>query len=303
MKGTIFDIRRFSTHDGEGIRTTVFLKGCPLNCAWCQNPEGISMKKRPIHFKNRCIKCGICVKLSKNNGVVFEDGNIKLNIDKDENWDEIIDACPSGALMMDSQIQTVDEVIQEVMRDKVFFKHGGGVTLSGGEPLAQPKFAVELLKELKKLNVNTAIETALNVNTEIVREVLPYLDIIYADFKIFDEEAHRKCTGASNEKIKENIKFLLQSEKKKNVIIRTPMIPGYTTSEKNIAEISRYISDIYEDVSYEILNYNPLAEAKYPLVDKEYCFKENYQLYSKEEMKQFGNIAINNGVKNLIIES
>lgn len=303
MKGTIFDIRRFSTHDGDGIRTTIFLKGCPLNCAWCQNPEGISMKKRPIHFKNRCIKCGICVKLSKNNGVVFEDGNIKLNIDRDENWDEIIDACPSGALMMDSQIQTVDEVIQEVMRDKVFFKHGGGVTLSGGEPLAQPKFAVELLKELKKINVNTAIETALNVNTEIVKEVLPYLDIIYADFKIFDEEVHRKYTGASNEKIKENIKFLLQSEKKKNMIIRTPMISGYTTSKKNIAEISRYISDIYEDVSYEILNYNPLAEAKYPLVDKEYCFKENYQLYSKEEMKQFGNIAINNGVKNLIIES
>ncbi len=303
MKGTIFDIRRFSTHDGEGIRTTVFLKGCPLNCAWCQNPEGISMKKRPIHFKNRCIKCGICVKLSKNNGVVFEDGNIKLNIDKDENWDEIIDDCPSRALIMDSQIQTVDEVIKEVMRDKVFFKHGGGVTLSGGEPLVQSKFAVGLLKELKKLNVNTAIETALNVNTEIVKEVLPYLDIIYADFKIFDEEAHRKYTGVSNEKIKENIKFLLQSEKKKNVIIRTPMIPGYTTSEKNIAEISGYISDIYEDVSYEILNYNPLAEAKYPLVDKEYCFKENYQLYSKEKMKQFGNIAINNGVKNLIIES
>ncbi|MCD2348639.1 glycyl-radical enzyme activating protein [Clostridium guangxiense] len=303
MNGTIFDIRRFSTHDGEGIRTTVFLKGCPLNCIWCQNPEGISTKRRPIHFRNRCIKCGICVKLAKNNGVVFEDGNIKLNVDREENWKELIDNCPSRALMMDSQIQTVDEVIKEVMRDKVFFKHGGGITLSGGEPLVQSKFAIELLKELKKLNVNTAIETALNIGTEVIKEVLPYLDIIYADFKIFDDNDHKKYVGVSNIKIKNNIKFLLQSEKKQNVIIRTPMIPGYTTSEKNIAEISRYISGIYADVSYEILNYNPLAEAKYPLVDKEYCFKERHQLYSKEEMKRFGSVAKNNGIKNLIIES
>lgn len=303
MEGTIFDIRRFSTHDGEGIRTTVFLKGCPLNCVWCQNPEGISTKRRPIHFKNRCIKCGICVKLSKNNGVVFEHGNIKLNIDRNENFNEIINACPSGAIMMDSQIQTVDKILKEVMRDKVFFKHGGGVTLSGGEPLAQSKFAIELLKELKKLNVNTAIETALNINTEVIKEALPYLDIIYADFKIFDDEDHKRYIGASNERIKNNMKFLLQSEKRQNVIIRTPMIPGYTTSEKNISEISCYILDIYGDVSYEILNYNPLAEGKYSLVDKEYCFKENHKLYSKEEMKQFGKIAINNGIKNLIIES
>lgn len=303
MDGTIFDIRRFSTHDGAGIRTTVFLKGCPLNCIWCQNPEGISTKRRPIHFINRCIKCGICVRLSKNNGIVFENGHIKLNIDREENWNELIDNCPSGALMMDSQIQTVDEVIKEVMRDKVFFKHEGGVTLSGGEPLVQSRFAIELLKKLKKLNVNTAIETALNVNTEVIKEALPYLDIIYADFKIFDNNDHKKYVGASNGRIKNNIKFLLQSQKKQNVIIRTPMIPGYTTSEKNIAEISRYISGIYADVSYEILNYNPLAEAKYPLVDKEYCFKEKHQLYSKEEMKQFGSIAKNNAIKNLIIES
>lgn len=303
MKGTIFDIRRFSTHDGAGIRTTVFLKGCPLNCIWCQNPEGISAKRRPIYFKNPCIKCGICVKLAKNKGVVFENGNIKLNIDKDENWEKIIDACPSGALMMDSQIKTVEEIIQEVMRDKVFFKHGGGVTLSGGEPLAQGKFAIELLKELKKLNVNTAIETALNVDNEVLKEALDYLDIIYADLKIFNDEEHKKYVGVSNEKIKNNIKFLLQSENKEKVIIRTPMIPEYTTSEKNISEISRYISDIYGDVSYELLNYNPLAGGKYSLVDKEYCFKENHPLYSKEEMKAFGNIAKNNGIKNLIIES
>jgi pyruvate formate lyase activating enzyme len=241
--------------------------------------------------------------LSKNNGVVFEDGNIKLNINNEENWEEIIDACPSNAFMMDSKIQTVDEIIKEVMRDRAFYTHGGGVTLSGGEPLFQGEFSIEILKELKKLKINTAIETALNVNTDVIKEALPYLDIIYADFKIFNDEDHKKYVGVSNEKIKENIKFLLQSEKKKNVIIRTPMIPEHTTSEENIANISRYISDIYKDVSYEILNYNPLAEAKYDLVDKEYCFKENHKLYSKEEMDQFGSIAVDNGVKNLIIEA
>ena len=144
MKGTIFDIKRFSTHDGAGIRTTVFLKGCSLNCVWCQNPEGISMKRRPIYFENRCINSGNCVKLSKNNGFVFEDGNIKLNINNEENWEEIIDACPSNAIMMDSKVQTVDEIIKEVIKDEVFFAHGGGVTLSGGEPLVQGEFSIEL---------------------------------------------------------------------------------------------------------------------------------------------------------------
>lgn len=303
MNGVIFDIKRFSTHDGKGIRTTIFLKGCSLNCVWCQNPEGILLKRRPIYFENKCIRCGSCIKKAKNHGVTLKNNIIKLNIKESENWKEIIDSCPTEAIVMDSKIFSVDDVVKEVMKDEVFFKHGGGVTLSGGEPFIQSEFAIELLKRFKNLKINTAIETALNIDKDILKEAIKYLDIIYADFKIFNREDHKKYTGSSNEKIKDNIEFLLKSYKKENVIIRTPMIPGMTTSKDNIKNISKFISDIYSDVAYEILNYNPLAQGKYSLVDRDYCFKENPKLYSKEQMQYFGSIAKDNGIKNLIIES
>ena len=227
VKGTVFDIRRFSTHDGGGIRTTVFLKGCTLSCVWCHNPEGI-----------------------------------RLDISKQENWDQIIEECPSGAIVWDSKRMSVDEVVEEVLKDAPFYKYGGGVTLSGGEPLLQPEFVLSFLKEMKKRNIHTAVETALHVPEKT-----------------------------------------LESEKRDQVIIRTPMIPGVTTGEDNIAEISRFISEAYSEVSYEILNYNPLAEAKYRLIDKTYCFKENPKRYSRKDMECFAEIARSNGVKNIIIES
>ena len=302
IQGTIFDIRRFSTHDGGGIRTTVFFKGCPLSCVWCHNPEGISIKSRPLYFLNRCIRCGICAKLSSSGGAVLEADGVRLHPEKDEDWSGIIDACPSGALTWDSRQMTVHEAVEELMRDEPFFKHGGGVTLSGGEPLLQPEFAAALLEELKSRGVHTAIETALHVKQDTLEKVLPFLDLIYADYKIADPENHKKYTGVSNELIKNNIHFLLESDKREAVIIRTPMIPGLTDMVDNIAAISRCISEIYPQVSYEILNYNPLAESKYHLIDQEYYFKENPKRYSDQEMKAFAESALLNGIKNIIME-
>ncbi len=303
MKGRIFDIQRFSTHDGEGIRTTIFLKGCPLSCVWCQNPEGILFRKRPIYFENRCIHCQTCVKRSHAGGVKIQDGSITLDIDAKENWNDLIDWCPAGALEMDSKEYEVEEVMQEVRKDMVFYKHGGGVTLSGGEALFQWEFALEILKQCKKEGIHTALETSLYTKQEVLKKVLPYLDAVFADFKAADDKKHKKYTDVSNRKIKKNLKYLLQSEKKENVTIRTPMIPGMTAFKENVLEISRYISGIYPEVSYEILNYNPLAESKYHLIDQEFCFKENPKLYSKEQMQEFKNWALEGGVKHVIIES
>lgn len=303
MRGKVFDIRRFSTHDGDGIRTTVFLKGCPLSCVWCQNPEGISPARRPLYFENRCIHCGTCRKKSTAGGIQIEDGRIHLEPAAAENWEEIIDWCPAGALEMDSKEMTVEEVMKEIRKDKVFYRYGGGVTLSGGEPLLQWEFALELLKQCKKEGIHTAIETSLYVKQEVLREVLPYLDRIFADFKLENEEFHKKYTGVSNEKIRDNLRFLLESEKKDAVIIRTPMIPGMTAAKENVEAIGRFLSRIYPDVSYEILNYNPLAEAKYHLIDREYCFEENPKLYPKEQMEQFSSWAQKGGVRHVIIES
>ena len=302
MKGTIFDIRRFSTHDGDGIRTTVFFKGCPLSCVWCQNPEGISPRRRPLYFENRCIHCKICAAESVSGGMKCRGDTLCMNIDSPEDWDHLIELCPSGALAMDSREYSVKEVMEEIRKDMVFYRHDGGVTLSGGEPLHQSEFVLEILKQCKKEGIHTAIETSLYAEQEVLRKLLPYLDLIYADFKIADEERHKKYVGVPNQKIKENIKYLLESEKKDRVIIRTPMIPGLTTYRDNIAEIAGYISGTDPDVSYEILNYNPLAEAKYHLIGKEFCFAENPKMYSKSQMKEFESWARQGGVSNVIME-
>lgn len=301
-RGLIFDIRRFSTHDGDGIRTTIFFKGCPLSCVWCQNPEGIPQEQRVLYFKSRCIKCLECVKHAKDNGVTFENGEIILHPNANEDWNRLVDICPSMAINFDSSYYTIDEIMEEALKDRPFYKYGGGVTLSGGEPLMQSEFAIELLKRLHELGINTAIETALFVSTDVIKNALPYIDQLYVDFKLFDTERHHYSVGVPNERIMENIKFILESEKREKLIVRTPLIPSYTALEENIAAIAGYISSIYPDVHYELLNYNPLAEAKYHLVNREYCFKENPGLYTKEEMKAFGAIAINHGIKNLILE-
>lgn len=302
MKGLIFDFKRFSTHDGNGIRTTIFLKGCTLNCVWCQNPEGISIKQRPLYFPNKCIHCNTCVHKAKCGGVYLKDGKIKLDITKQEQWTEIIDSCPSSALAMDSREMTVEEVVEEACKDAPFFKYGGGVTLSGGEPLFQHEFAIEVLKKLKERGITTTIETASHIPADIYREAMKYIDYVYADLKIIDGDNHRKYTGVGNDLIKQNLTWLLSSDKAENVIIRTPLIPGMTTEEENIAGIAKFISNIYPEIKYEILNYNPLAQAKYDMVDKAFCFEKNPPLYSDSQMRAFGRIATDNGVKNLILE-
>lgn len=303
MEGTIFDIRRFSTHDGDGIRTTVFLKGCPLSCIWCQNPEGISTRRRPLYFENRCIHCGTCVKTCKNGGFKIENGQIVLNPNVKEDWEQLIYNCPTGAIEMDSRTASVEEIMQEIRKDKVFYHYGGGVTLSGGEPLLQWQFAREILKQCQREGIHTAIETALYVQTKALESVIPYLNMAFLDLKLMDDEEHKKYVGVSNEQIKKNIEILLKSEIRNQVVVRTPMIPGITTTRENIQGIAAFISSVYSNVSYEILNYNPLAEAKYHLVDMEYCFKENPRMYSKEQMQKFGDWARQAGVKNVIIES
>ena len=304
MTGRIFDIRRFSTHDGSGIRTTIFLKGCPLRCVWCQNPEGLSCEKRPLWFQNRCIGCGICLDLSRDLGVSQRENRIHLDISRKEDWEEIIDACPGTALQMDSRDLTVEETLEEALKDKIFFEQGGGITVSGGEPFLQPEFLKALLSALKERHVNTAVETSLHAPLPTLKSVLPYLDTIYADFKIYDSAAHQQHTGVTNETIRENLRYLLTSPDYQNrVIIRTPMIPGYTTGSDNIAQIARYITSLYPDVSYEILNYNPLAAGKYDLVDRTYCFTENPKLYTPDQMEAFVRIAHENSVKRLILDS
>lgn len=302
MTGTIFDVRRFSTHDGGGIRTTMFMKGCPLSCVWCHNPEGISVKPRPLHFPTKCMGCSICCGLAKQGGMTWDEGGVRLHPDRTEDWPALVDACPSGALAWDSRTVTVGQAAEELLKDRAFFKYGGGITLSGGEPLLQPEFAAAVLKRMQEEGVHTAMETSLCAGSEALRMVLPYLDLIYADVKIWDRERHRRYVGASNEQILDNLELLLTSEKRDRAVIRTPLIPEFTAYRENIAGIARLLSGLYPDAAWELLNYNPLAEAKYHLVDREFCFKENPGRYTAEEMEAFARTARENGVRNVIVE-
>lgn len=301
--GYVFDIKRFATHDGEGIRTTVFLKGCPLRCAWCQNPEGLHPIPQLLYMESKCMHCGSCAAAANHGGVSMQEGRVKLVREAAENWEGLIDLCPTGALRYDASRYRVADIMREIKKDSAFFRYGGGVTLSGGEPLLQPAFALEILKACKAEGIHTTMESSLFTPQETLRQLLPYLDHVYADLKVFDSAVHKAYTGVENAQILENIRYLLHSrEIRDRVTIRTPLIPEMTARRENIAAIAQFLHGCYEAVRYELLNYNPLAKAKYEYLDMEYCFDENPKLYTKEAMESFYRIARDQGIRNLIIE-
>lgn len=301
----VVDIRRFSTHDGHGIRTTIFLKGCSLECAWCQNPEAIDPRIRPVFFRSRCIDCRLCEDVSTAGAVVSDEaGHIRVDTTvADADWEALARVCPTGAITFDAKRYTVPELVDLAQRDRVFFGAGGGVTLSGGEPLFLPHFAATLLKALKEAGIDTAIETALNVRNEFLLAALPWVDHVYADCKLIDPEAHRRYTGHTNERILANLADLLTGDRRGDVTVRTPLIPGITDSPENIAGIARFITNLHPDVRYELLNYNPLAAAKYdvlPGVMYVFDTDENPKMFNREQLAVFHEIARANGVTNLV---
>ena len=300
FKGLVFDIKRFAVHDGKGIRTTVFLKGCPLRCQWCQNPEGLSPKQIPLYFENKCIHCRLCEKHAYVDQMTYQDKPY-LNQQYQGNFDNLIDICPSTAIRYDSQYYDEEELFSKIKEDMVFFKNGGGVTFSGGEPFMQSEFLIAMLKRCKQEHIHTAIETSGYTSLDKLQKALPYLDQIYIDFKLYDDELHKTYTGVSNQLIKQNINYILQSKHKDKVIIRTPLIPHISATNQNIQDICKYLTHIYPDVHYELLNYNPLASAKYELVHLTYKLKQ-YQAFTNEEMKNFYDIVYQSGLKNLIVE-
>lgn len=301
-KALVFDIKRFAVHDGNGLRTTVFFKGCPLRCKWCQNPEGLSSKRRPIYFAKSCIHCRRCEQYAKENQMIYQNNRPYFNLEYKGNFDNLVKICPSAAIRYDSEEYDIGKLMEKIKEDQVFFRHDGGVTFSGGEPLMQGEFLVEILKKCKEERIHTAIETTMYASFDLIQRVLPYLDLIYIDLKVFDEDEHQKLTGVSSKIIKEHIQYILESEYKDKVIIRTPLIPSMTATDDNIINIANFLVSIYPKVKYELLNYNPLASSKYELVDLEYGVDKQYKMFNKEQMQYFYHIVYATGLKNLIIE-
>lgn len=246
MQALIFNIQRYSIHDGGGIRTIVFFKGCPLHCPWCANPESQSFESEVMKLKSQCIHCHVCA----------------------DNAAE----CPSGALTEQGKWMTVEEVLAEVLKDSVFFNtSGGGVTLSGGEVLSQAAFATELLRRLKELGIHTAIETTGFGRWEALEGLAVYTDVILYDLKIMDPEQSKKTLGVDPEIILHNLARLV--DKGCRVIPRVPLIPGFTMDERNITAISA-LAQKYGLKEIHLLPFHQYGSSKYESLGREYALKE-----------------------------
>ncbi len=283
--GLIFDILRFAIHDGPGIRTTVFMKGCPLRCWWCHNPEGISSKKELMFIEFKCIKCQTCAQVCTERAIYFKSDNSfpLINRKMCTGCGRCADACPTNAIRLVGRTISVDELIRELEKDALLYdKSGGGVTFSGGEPLMQASFLKEALKQCKEKGFHTALDTSGFVHPHVFENIIEYVDYFLYDVKLANEEEHKKYTGVSNKNIKENLKLL--DEKGKNVLLRFPVIPGITDTDRNITGILEFLSSLRWIREIELLPFHDVRE-KYKRLSKKYKMT-NHKAPSQEAMKR-----------------
>ena len=257
MIGKIFNIQRFSTNDGPGIRTTVFLKGCPLSCIWCHNPESKSINPEIFYDSIKCVNCKECEKICKRNQHIFvSDKHIFLR-DNCLLCMECVSKCPVGAFEICGKETTVDEVMAEVLKDTEFYvQSGGGITLSGGEPLLQYEFSLKILKEAKKAGIHTAIETSGYFYKEL-NEIHQYVDLWLYDIKLISEREHIKYTGVSNKKILENLTYLDSIGEK--IILRCPIIPDINFTKEHFGKIVNLANELKSIVAIHLEPYHPLG--------------------------------------------
>lgn len=299
MKTLITDIQRFSLSDGDGIRTTVFFKGCNMNCTWCHNPETIKTERELMFYETKCIGCGKCFAACPTGAQQVKDGKHIIDRAKCINCGKCADVCYAEALVMCGKEMSVEDVMFQVRQDKAYYDNSnGGVTLSGGEVLCQKEFAVALTDACHKENIKVALESNLCFSFEYAKELLEKADLIMCDLKIFDEEEHKKHTGVSNVNIIENIKLI--DSLGIPVIVRTPLIPGATDSAENIKSIANYIKGMKNLFRYEILNFNPLGEGKYKALDAENKF-ESARPFGEDKLAVIREILENIGISYKIV--
>ncbi|MBE0558761.1 MAG: glycyl-radical enzyme activating protein [Proteobacteria bacterium] len=266
VSGVVFNIQRCSLHDGPGIRTTVFLKGCPLRCFWCQNPESQSGGPEILLDSRKCTLCGACHRACRNGAVRLEEGKPVFNRAECRGCGRCVPSCPNEARTISGKEMTVEEVLQEVLKDLKFYKKsGGGVTLSGGEPLAQPRFAGELFRRCKRQDLHTTLDTCGYAPWSSIKGLLEYVDLVLFDIKHPDAAKHAAATGRDNRLILENAKRIA---KRKPMRVRIPLIPGFNDSAETVGEIVRFAKDELGCRDIDLLPYNRLGEIKYDFLDK-----------------------------------
>jgi glycyl-radical enzyme activating protein len=295
VKGLITDIQRFSLHDGPGIRTTVFLKGCNLSCAWCHNPETIHCNPELLFYESKCIGCLHCVEVCPSGAQTTINHRHVFLRDLCIHCGQCAAVCYPGASVMAGQEITATDVLKQVLLDEAYYKQsGGGVTISGGEVLVQKDFTYEILKLCRDKNIHTAIETNLASAWENIQALVPVLDLLMLDIKHSDEREHCQWTGSGNAFVFDNLQKLSRVEIP--LIIRTPVIPGVNDAEEVIRKIALFISKLPNVQYYELLKFNPLGDAKYQALGKANPFKETH-LIEDEMMERLANSVHGLGVR------
>ncbi len=302
-KGLVFEIQKLSTEDGPGIRTTVFMKHCPLKCKWCHNPESIPKKPLLEWLEHKCIGCEICIETCKQHALSLDKDGLHINRDKCISCGECVEECPSTALHMFGTWWDLDDLFHEINKDRVYYsKSGGGITVSGGEPTLQPEFVLALLRKCKENGISTALDTCGYTSKATYEKLLPYVDLILLDIKEIDEKKHRNFTGVSNENILENAKWLASYVKKHNkkIWIRTPLIPNYTATETNIKGIGEFVVNELNNIPerWDLLSFNNLCKDKYERLDINWSLKDIH-LMDREKIEKLYEVGKSTGVSNV----
>ena len=266
MDGNIFDIQRFSVHDGPGIRTTVFLKGCPLKCIWCHNPESQKSEICIAYYANKCVSCGSCTSVCEKSNHKIIDGKHIFDRENCTYCKKCSQACPNGAIEILGRHESTDAILSEVTRDKLFYKNsGGGMTVSGGEPLMQPDFLLALLKGAKEQGIHTCIETCGFAKPQIITEVAKYTDIFLFDIKETDDARHKELTGVSFTPIKENLMILNKLGAK--IVLRCPLVPDINTRPEHLEGIAKIAIELENLLEINVMAYHLLGNSKYDALE------------------------------------
>ena len=269
----IFNIQKCSIHDGNGLRTLVFLKGCPLHCLWCANPESQSYEKEIMEIPRKCIHCGACQKVCRQSAISLIDNEFIIDRNLCKKCLKCVDVCYAQSKELAGREMDVDEVFKEIYKDHLYYElYGGGVTFSGGEPLTHPQFLTEIAKKCKRYKINTAIETCGYGEYEKFKEALPYIDSIFFDLKHADSDIHHQLTGAGNETILYNLEAI--SKHQIPITVRTPIVPRFNDSVANITAIASLIRDIPNVREYELLPYHNLGSGKYVSLGRPYALSD-----------------------------